>query len=132
MRALVADDHPVVRRGLAASVSQLGYQCIQVASGAEALREVQRTPPGTELPFDLLVLDHWMAPGPTGLEVIQTLRAGGSRVPIVLCSADPAPAASAEELGAIFLLKQGAEGEELEDVIRDALRRAERWPQNGD
>lgn len=78
MRVLIADDDPSVSELLRQTVYSLGTADVELAcDGNEALQLLAR------LPFDLLLLD-WQMPGPSGLELIRTVRASGVRIPIIL------------------------------------------------
>ncbi|HXJ17136.1 MAG TPA: response regulator transcription factor [Candidatus Polarisedimenticolia bacterium] len=68
-RILVADDHPVVRRGLRALLgSQPGVEvCWEASTGVEAMDHVKKERP------DLVVLDLTM-PEMNGLEVVRAVR----------------------------------------------------------
>lgn len=78
-RVLVADDDASMRSCLAAMLSAGGCEVDLCEDGAAAL-EAARS--GAHA---LLVLDVLM-PRMTGLEVLREVRAGGSRVPVVLIS----------------------------------------------
>jgi DNA-binding NarL/FixJ family response regulator len=73
IRLLVADDHPVVRDGLAAILgTQPDFQVVGAASdGAEAVRMA------LDLHPDVMLLDIEM-PGTDGVEAVKMLRAAGS------------------------------------------------------
>ncbi|MEM1450402.1 MAG: response regulator [Planctomycetota bacterium] len=79
-RFAVVDDHPVNRMIVARILEPTGAFVESFASG-DALDERLASGPG----FDAILLDHHM-PGRSGVEVAEALRAGGSRVPLVLLS----------------------------------------------
>ncbi|MGH9690444.1 MAG: response regulator transcription factor [Candidatus Acidiferrales bacterium] len=68
-RVLIADDHPIVRRGVRALLqSQPGIEvCWEASNGVETMQYVKKEKP------DLLVLDLTM-PEMNGLEVVQIVR----------------------------------------------------------
>jgi diguanylate cyclase (GGDEF)-like protein len=68
MRVLIADDDPVSRHLLAATLDRLGYSLTFAADGTEALK-LSQEPDGPRL----AILD-WMMPGLDGLEVCRALR----------------------------------------------------------
>jgi len=68
MKVLVADDDPISRRLVEASLSRAGYEPIAVGDGREALRILA----GPDSPR-LVVLD-WLMPGMDGLEVCRAIR----------------------------------------------------------
>ena len=82
---LVVDDEPQMRSLLAGSLAGSGYQPIVVATGEDALDELDRRA------FSLIVLDV-MLPGMSGLEVCRLLRERGTHVPIILLTARAAEA----------------------------------------
>jgi DNA-binding NarL/FixJ family response regulator len=99
IRVLIADDHPIVRKGLRQIVA--GQPDLTVAAecgdGDEALRLVQT------VPLDVAVLDIGM-PGMSGLEVLSRLRANYSNLPVLILSAYP------ESELAMRVIKAGAAG----------------------
>lgn len=70
---LIADDHPVAREMLAATVRSLGWNPEVVASGEEAVQRVVARAEHNKLP-DILLLD-WRMPGMDGLEAGQRIKA---------------------------------------------------------
>lgn len=68
LKILVAEDEPVSRRSLEATLSQWGFACVTVVNGAEAWEVLE-----ADSPPSLLVLD-WMMPEVDGLEVVRRLR----------------------------------------------------------
>ena len=68
MNVLIAEDDPVSRRLLEATLTKWGYGVVTCSDGAEAWRTLQRegTPP-------LVILD-WMMPGMDGVEVCRKVR----------------------------------------------------------
>ena len=99
IRVLIADDHPIVRRGLMQIVA--GQSDLAVAAecgdGEEALRLVETRP------LDVAVLDIGM-PGLSGLEVLTRLRARHPNLPVLILSGYP------ESELAVRVLKAGAAG----------------------
>ena len=84
-RIIIADDHQVVRQGLRNIIDRLpGFEIVaEVADGAEAERAAR------EVPADLLLLDLSL-PVKQGMQVLASLRAGGSTLPVLLFSMHPA------------------------------------------
>ena len=68
MKILVAEDEPVSRRALEATLCQWGFNCVTVENGAEAWRVLQAPSPPR-----LLILD-WMMPELDGIEVLARVR----------------------------------------------------------
>lgn len=79
IRILVADDDPLMRILVAVSLADIA-ETVQAASGDEVLRLL------SESEFDLVLLD-WDMPGPDGMQVLRTVRARGSRIPIIMVTA---------------------------------------------
>ena len=77
---LVIEDEPQLRSMLADNLEFDGYQVTAVASGEEGLRAFAHQA------FSLLLLDV-MLPGISGFDVCRSLRAQGTRVPIILLTA---------------------------------------------
>ncbi len=84
-RIIIADDHQVVRQGLRNIIEQApGLEVVaEAADGAEAERLAR------ELPADLLILDIAL-PVKRGVQVLASLRASGSTLPVLLFSMHPA------------------------------------------
>jgi len=116
IRLLVADDHPVVRKGLCLILSEdAGIQVVAEASnGQEVLDRLARTE------VDVLVLDIGM-PGRSGLELLQDLRQLHPKLPTLILSQYP------EEQIAVRAIRAGAAGylnkESAPDQLVDAVRR---------
>lgn len=79
-RILVADDEAPTRDLLRLYLGRAGFVVEEAADGHGALRLA------TERDYRLLILDRMM-PGLDGLEVCRRLRAGGSRVPVLMLTA---------------------------------------------
>lgn len=97
IRLLVADDHGLVRRGIAQIVSECGDITVagEAASGEEALA-LSRT--GR---FDVVILDIAM-PGRGGLDVIREIRAARPGIKVIILSM------YSEEQYAVRSLRDGA------------------------
>jgi DNA-binding NarL/FixJ family response regulator len=115
LRIVVADDHPLVRSGLAAvfaaddSVEVVG----QAATGAEAVEAVQLLQP------DVVVMDLHM-PGLNGIEATSRIRRSvpGTAVLILTMYEDDASLFAALRAGARGYLLKGAEQEEILSAMR--------------
>jgi DNA-binding response OmpR family regulator len=83
MRVLVAEDDPVSRRVIEATLQRAGYEAEVVGDGAEAMARIE-----TVAPPRLLVLD-WMMPEIEGPELCRRLRArdDGDRFYAILLTA---------------------------------------------
>jgi PAS domain S-box-containing protein len=92
-RALVVDDVPVMRRFLRDCLAHAGWETAEAAGTEEALALLDTGP------FDLLVTDLLMPPGPDGIVLIREARARQPGVPAVLLSGSEAPPGSAAAAG---------------------------------
>jgi two-component system response regulator NreC len=115
---ILADDHPVVRRGLQALLEPVQDLSIVgvAANGLEALRLTERLKP------DVLILDLMM-PGLSGLEVLRILRERSPRTKTVILSmySSKASVALALQNGAIgYVLKDSTE-EDLVRAVKEAV-----------
>lgn len=115
-RILVVDDEPQIQRFLKPSLSAAGYEVVEAATGAEALKAV-----ATQAP-DLVILDLGL-PDMDGKEVIASLR-GWSDIPIVILSARDRESEkiAALDLGADDYIEKPFGIGELTVRIRTALR----------
>lgn len=99
VRILIADDHPLVRRALGGSLSQLGDVKLEEAGTLdETLAKVAAVPD-----LDLVVFDLRM-PGSSGLGGLAQVRTAAPNVPVVVLTADENPRL------ALKALEQGASG----------------------
>jgi two-component system KDP operon response regulator KdpE len=115
-RILVVDDEPQIQRFLKPSLSAAGYEVVEAATGAEALKAV-----ATQAP-DLVILDLGL-PDMDGKEIIASLR-GWSDIPIVILSARDRESEkiAALDLGADDYIEKPFGIGELTARIRTALR----------
>lgn len=114
---LVVDDEPAMRRLLRTSLNVQGYRVLEAGTGREALEFIEREPP------EVMLLDLGL-PDLDGLEVIRRLRAGGSKVPIIVLSSrgDERGKVEALELGGDDYVTKPFGMAELVARIRTALR----------
>jgi len=107
---VIADDHPVVRKGLRALLeAEPDFKIAgEAADGLEALRLVEKEDP------DILVVDLMM-PGLGGLEVVRKVRHRSSRTRIIVLSMH------ANEAYVLEALKNGAAGYVLKEESHAAL-----------
>lgn len=100
---VLADDHAIVREGIAALCMGQGLRILgQCADGPSALEMV------TSLKPDFAILDLQM-PGMTGVETIRKLRAAGSKAKLMILSI------SREETTVLEALRAGADAYLLKD-----------------
>ena len=115
-RVLIADDHALVRRGLAELLREMDDLRVvgEAASGDDLLRAVR------DVPADVVVMDMNM-PGPSGLDLVKSVRAEFPDLPLLVLSAHP------EDQYAVRVVRAGATGyltkESAEADLVDAVRR---------
>lgn len=116
---LIEDDH-ALSRGLAASLKAAGYAVDPVYDGEAALELAH------DEPYALITLDLGL-PDLSGFEVLRRLRAGGSKVPVLILTARDAldDRIRGLDLGADDYLLKPFEPAELEARIRALLRRSQ-------
>jgi DNA-binding NarL/FixJ family response regulator len=97
-KVLLADDHPVVRKGLKAILDEQlpGVTVSEAADGDEALAALAS-------PHDVLVLDLTM-PGRSGIDLLVEIKHRHPKLPVLILSLH------AEEQFAVRALKAGASG----------------------
>src|SRR6266851_306589 len=116
IRALIADDHAVVRQGLRQILQETTDMQVtgEAATGPEALDRARGDS------YDVVVLDITM-PGRSGFEVLKELRVELPELPVLVLSMH------AEEQFAVRLLKAGAAGylnkESAPDELVKAIRK---------
>ncbi|HET9420030.1 MAG TPA: response regulator transcription factor [Nocardioides sp.] len=119
IRVLLADDHPVVRRGLAALLGTLpDFEVVgEAVDGEEAIKEAQLTRP------DVVLMDVRM-PGTDGVAATRRLRetVPDAAVLVLTMYDDDATVFTAMRAGARGYLLKGAEQDEIADAIRAVVR----------
>src|SRR5437016_445308 len=110
---VLADDHNIVREGIAALCASNGMRILgQVADGPAAVEMIQSLQP------DFAIIDLHM-PSMTGIEVVRRLRAAGCRAKLMILSIsrDESTVFEAIRAGAdAYLLKDGP-ARHLQDAI---------------
>jgi DNA-binding NarL/FixJ family response regulator len=117
IRVLLADDHPVVRRGLRILLEEGGFLVAgEAADGQDAVRLA------AEVEFDVAILDLSM-PHLSGLDVARALQNDAAPVRIVLLTRHDEPHYVAEALRAGvhgYVLKNSAAADLVEAVLQVA------------
>lgn len=116
IRMLVADDHEVIRTGLAALLAGADIEIIaEAATGKEAVKQAEKHKP------DVVLLDIRMPDG-DGLATLEKLRAKVPECRVVMLSTydNPTYIARAVALGASDYVLKGASREDLIATIRAA------------
>jgi two-component system invasion response regulator UvrY len=110
LKILIADDHPVVRRGLKQIVAEIPGMAVadEATNGWEALSKVQAGD------YDVVLLDITM-PGKNGIEVLTQLKSEKPGLPILVLSMHP------EKQFAVRALRAGASGYLTKESAPDEL-----------
>lgn len=113
-RVILADDSMFQRFTLSKMVKNAGFEVIEAANGQECLDAL-----GRDLP-DLVLLDLNM-PVRNGFDILETLQAQGSRVPVVVISADIQESSKQRclALGARGMLGKPVQEQPLIEMIRE-------------
>jgi len=114
---LLVDDNPNTLASLSRAFRMEGHE-VTVADNAARASDLVRTEA-----FDLILSDVVM-PGRSGLELLEELKAGGVKTPIVLVSgqANIEMAVKATRLGALDFLEKPASTDKLLITVENALR----------
>ena len=99
IKLLIADDHPIVRRGLMDILAESSNITVidEASEGKEVLEKVR-----TKV-YDVVVLDIDM-PGLSGMDILKILKAEKPGLPVLILSRYP------EEQFAVRVIKAGADG----------------------
>jgi two-component system copper resistance phosphate regulon response regulator CusR len=133
MRVLIIEDDKKTARAIASGLETGGFSATTAHTGEEGFFLLNAEA------FDLVLLD-WMLPGRDGIEILKTLRARGSKTPVLLLTARDAvqdrvlglesgaddylvkPFAFAELLARIrTLLRRAAPPDSLKKTVADLL-----------
>ena len=84
IRILIADDHPIMRKGLKQLFSETDDMAVagEASDGAQVLGMMSKDS------YDLVLLDISM-PGKDGLEALKELRTNYKHIPVVILSMHP-------------------------------------------
>ena len=116
IRILVADDHPIVRRGVKQIIEESSDMVVsgEASSGSEVLKRVA----GGN--YDILLLDISL-PGRNGLDILKQVKSMKPKLPVLVLTVYP------EEQYAIRALKSGASGYltkgRAPNELREAIRK---------
>jgi len=117
IKILIADDHPVVRKGLKDIIEETPDMVVggEARNGQEVLENVRKSD------YDVVLLDISM-PGRSGLEILKELKSEKPELSVLILSVHP------EEQYAVRVLKAGASGyltkESAPDELIAAIRKA--------
>ena len=113
IRVLVADDHPIIRKGLRQMLSEAHDISVvgEAANGAEVFDELSRKT------YDVVLLDISM-PGRGGMDILRTIKNQNPRMPVLMLSIHP------ENQYAVRAIKTGASGYLTKDCEPEEIARA--------
>jgi len=120
LNILVVDDEPELRETLRESFARQGHDVLAVPDGRSAIDRASTQP------FDVVLLDVALGPGPDGYEVCRVLRERRNVVPIIMLTAldSEADAVLGLEAGADDYVTKPFGLAELRSRIRAVLRRS--------
>jgi DNA-binding NarL/FixJ family response regulator len=119
IRVLIADDHPMVRKGLAQMVAESGdMECAGEAENSASVSRVLR-----QKPVDVLLLDVEI-PDRNGLEILKAVRRSHPKVQVLMFSMYPEGqyAVRALKAGAAGYLSKNTPPQKIIEAIRNAAR----------
>jgi two-component system invasion response regulator UvrY len=118
MRVLIADDHPVVRRGVRQTLSEEfeGCEVVEACNAEELIAFVRASD------WDAVILDISL-PDRNGLDVLKELQTDRPHLPVVVLSMHPEDqfAARMMRAGASAYVTKESASEELTQALRNAL-----------
>ena len=119
MRILIVEDNALVGTGLQSALTGAGFEVSWVRDGESALNSIASET------FLAMVLDLGL-PGISGMEVLQTLRAGGNKMPVLILTARDSTQDKVTGLnsGADDFLTKTTDIEELIARLHALIRRA--------
>jgi EAL domain-containing protein (putative c-di-GMP-specific phosphodiesterase class I) len=116
-RILIADDEPMLLRGLERVLHRSGYEVVTANDGNEAARLL------AQMKFDAIVSDISM-PGMDGIALLRAARDRDLDVPVLLVTGAPAveTAVEALEYGAFQYLTKPVDPQQFENAIEKAVQ----------
>lgn len=113
-RILVVEDDDAVRAIVMAMLEDLGYELVEAASGAEALKVL-----ATDDTFDLVFSDVIMPGGLTGVDLARVVAQRYPKIPVLLTSGYPRDAVKADV--PVHILPKPYQQHELAEEIARAI-----------
>ena len=110
----LVDDHPVMRRGIAAMLEEFGWHVVGQAGSLTEAQETMR-----DVPWSLAILDVHLPDG-NGCDLLVWLRKQGVKTPVLMYSAlpDDSIAGRVLKLGGNGFINKGAEPAEFQTAMR--------------
>jgi DNA-binding NtrC family response regulator len=123
---LIVDDEPIVRESLRDWLQDAGYQVMTAESGEQALELLDKNE------FSVMILDVRL-PGRTGIAVLREVRVKKPDLSSIIITAYPSSDLTAEalKLGAMDYLIKPIVPDNLERLVREAVRKYESNNQGG-
>jgi two-component system chemotaxis response regulator CheY len=118
-KILIVDDSKAMRMIVARTLRQAGFDGVEVVeacNGLEALDVIAGAHPD-------LVLSDWNMPEMSGIELLQTLRANASTLPLGFVTSESTPEmqALAAESGALFVIVKPFTADTFQGALRPHL-----------
>lgn len=114
MRVVVADDSRVMRQIVVRTLRQAGFEweVMEAEDGAQALQLALSQQPD-------LVLSDWNMPNMLGIEMLQQLRASGSRIPVGFITSEGSQKMRdiAAQSGASFLIAKPFDAATFKQIL---------------
>ena len=119
MRVIVADDSRVMRQIVIRTLRQAGYgdwEVTEAPDGAVALQLALEQDPD-------LILSDWNMPEMTGIDMLRSLRAAGSDIPVAFVTSEGSDQMReiADAEGALFLIAKPFTAESFRDALEPVL-----------
>lgn len=123
---LIVDDEPIVRESLRDWLQDAGYKVVTAETGEEALDLISRQD------FCVLILDIRL-PGRTGIAVLKEVKEKKPDTKAIIITAYPTSDLTAEalKLGAMDCLVKPIVPDDLERLVRDAVKKYQNENQGG-
>ena len=122
--ALIVDDEEIIRYVLAQGLAGMGFDCVDVSGGEEALERL------ASQKFQLAILDVKM-PGISGFELMKIIRSSYPDMCIIMLSALEHPDVAARtviSLGADAFISKPWTTDELRVTVRGAMLKRDTAP----
>ena len=118
-KLLVVEDERAIQLALASLLRKAGYDVAIANDGTEAIAAVRDTA------FDLVLTDLALGTGPSGVEVLQAVKANRPETPVVIITARGSEKVAVDAMkgGAEDYVPKPFENDEIRVVVRRALER---------
>lgn len=123
---LIVDDEPIVRESLRDWLEDAGYKVVTAETGEQALELIMTRD------FSVVILDIRL-PGRTGITVLKEVKEKKPDIKAIIITAYPSSDLTAEamKLGAIDYLVKPIAPDDLERLVREAVRKSASENQGG-